>query len=68
MIKVRDKWREGWDNAFYRATMCYIAILVTIIFVSIFFNPSSDDSPCGQGVPSVSTLVPVVGVQFNAES
>lgn len=66
------KIRDVWTNAFYRVTMCYIATLVTIIFslqiYRYFYDLPSDEAKCGQGHPSVSMLVPVVGVLFHAKS
>lgn len=62
--------REAWSNAFYRVTVTYITILVTIIFglqiYRYYFDLPSEQVKCGAGHPSVITLVPVVGVFFDA--
>lgn len=71
MSEVTVKLKKGWENAFYRGTMCYIAALVTIIFslqiYRFFFDLPSSEAKCGQSSPSVLTLVPVFGVLFDEE-
>lgn len=70
MIKAIHKWRQGWENAFYRATMCYIALLVTIIFslqVYRYFFDLPSGEVCGQDKRSVAMLVPIVGVLLDAK-
>lgn len=66
-----QKLREGWNNAFYRGTMCYVAMLVTIIFglqiYRYFFNlPAESIYHCGMGdARSYSSLIPVIGAFFD---
>lgn len=66
--------REGWNNAFYRGTMCYVASLVTIIFglqiYRFFYDLPSDavSRNCsGANHVQYKTLIPVIGAFFDEE-
>lgn len=71
MIETIRNWKQGWENAFYRVTMCYIAILVTVIFslqiYRYFFDLPSSEATCGQDKRSIAMLVPIVGVLLDAK-
>lgn len=59
------KLREGWNNAYYRGTGLYVAVIVTLIFgfqlYRYFVDAPSSEIKC-QSKPSALYLVPVIGV------
>lgn len=71
MIEVTGKLKKGWENAFYRGTMCYIATLVTVIFglqiYRFFFDLPSNEAKCETGTSSYSKPEPLYGVRFDAK-
>jgi hypothetical protein len=63
------KIKGAWGNAYYRVTLAYICIVITLIFgfqmYRYFVSAPSDEITCDKGV-SAMTLIPVIGVMFDA--
>lgn len=59
--------KEAWKNAYYRVTLAYICVFVTLIFgfqvYQYFVSGSADECPDSQ---SAVSLIPVIGVLLDA--
>lgn len=58
---MNSRFREGWKNAYYRGTVIYIAIVVTLIFVAQILQYSVEAKSCPPH-ESAKQLIPVIGV------
>jgi hypothetical protein len=65
MEKLR-RFRSAWNNAYYRITITYIALIVTLMFAfqvqQYLAAESMPDCPMSRKAVS---LIPVIGVFFN---
>lgn len=63
--------KEAWHNTLYKATICYLITLVTLIFglqlYQFFHGGAYDKTHCGFNRPSTSSLLPVIGVLLDAK-